>query len=154
MSGRVDQWWTVGPYRFEELVEHPFNKISSGPMYRFAIDGKISSEVFESLDRAMVAAVGERAMGPRGAAGNAVGTAADWFCVMIGLDEAEAVVPTDAPEACSGSGRGWLASSEDDARCSVCMVSSQDLGLPRPARRGLGYAGLVPPHIPAGKALP
>lgn len=155
MTERVDHRWTVGPYTFEAVSRHGFPPEYPEVMYRFKIQGqRVDNEMFASLDRALVAAVGARYMGPRSASGPGVGTAADWFCLMIGLDEAEAVVPTDAPEACSGSGRGWLASSEDDARCSVCMVSSQDLGLPRPARRGLGYAGLVPPHIPAGKALP
>jgi hypothetical protein len=153
---RIDQWWTVGPYRFEEVVDHPFSKITSGPMYRFVIDGKISSEMFESLDRAMVAAVGERRMGPRGAGGNAVGTAADWFCVMIGLDEAEAeereqAGPTlAAPEQCSGAGRSWTTSTNaPDPACRVCAVTYRELGVDRPEQVFGGYShlGHLPPHV-------
>lgn len=153
---RVDQWWTVGPYRFEQVVDHAFDKITSGPMYRFAIDGKISSEMFESLDRAMVAAVGERSMGPRGASGNAVGTAADWFCVMIGLTEAEAEQREPAPakqeRLCPGRGRAWqahraLGSTQVTPRCPACGGAPEDIDAERPVSVKDGWAGRVPEHL-------
>ena len=50
-----------------------------------------TGEWFTSLDRAMIAAVGEKYTGPRGAGGEGVGTAADWFARMIGMDELVAV---------------------------------------------------------------
>jgi hypothetical protein len=152
---RVDQWWTVGPYRLEEVVDHPFDKITSGPMYRYAINGKISSEMFESLDRAIVAAVGERHMGPRGAGGNAVGTAADWFCVMVGMAETQTKqAPAEekdgsAPIAdrCLGSGRGWMAVGDSNSpACPRCGATPGALGVAKPERHGLGYLGHVPEH--------
>lgn len=158
MVNHVSQWWTVGPYRFEEVDSHPFDQVTSGPMYRFAIDGKISSEMFESLDRAMVAAIGERRMGPRGAAGNAVGTAADWFCLMIGLGEAEAEERAEAPaepaaedEVCAGSRQGWATTESGVrgylARCRACGESAEQMGA-RPERAGNRYLGWVPEHAP------
>ena len=155
---RVDQWWTVGPYRLEEVVDHPFDKITSGPMYRYAIDGKISSEMFESLDRAIVAAVGERHMGPRGASGNAVGTAADWFCVMVGMTEtqtkqalAEPEKDGSAPERvrCEGSRTGWMTTESAVggylAKCRTCGERASDLGA-RPELAGNRYLGWTPEH--------
>jgi hypothetical protein len=150
VTGRVDQWWTVGPYRIEEVVGHPFREITSGPMYRFAIDGKVSSEMFESMDRALVAAVGERHMGPRGASGNAVGTAADWFCVMIGLAETEAKVPAQPAvdsSLCPGRGRRW-AMVKAGPGCPVCHKRPEDMGtadsdlLAGPT----GWLGVIPDH--------
>jgi hypothetical protein len=148
---RVDQWWTVGPYRLEEVVDHPFDKITSGPMYRYAINGKISSEMFESLDRAIVAAVGERHMGPRGAGGNAVGTAADWFCKMIDLDEAEAEqAPAASAQAvpCSGRrGKSWTTHTPGPA-CPVCLQGPGDLDAEKPVwlKTTKSWSTLVPDH--------
>lgn len=44
-------------------------------------------EYHRTLDRALIAAVGEKYTGPRGAGGTGVGTAADWFARMIGMDQ-------------------------------------------------------------------
>lgn len=46
--------------------------------------------LYASLEHAMVAAVGEKYTGPRGAGGTGVGTAADWFMRMIGADQLRA----------------------------------------------------------------
>lgn len=87
---RVPNRWTVGPYEFEQVENHPFPQPEMPPvMYRFKIDGKSNSEMYQSLDRAIISAVGQRNTGPRGAGGSGVGTAADWFAVMIGLDHVE-----------------------------------------------------------------
>jgi hypothetical protein len=43
-------------------------------------------EYHRSLDRALIAMVGQKYTGPRGAGGTGVGTAADWFARMIGMD--------------------------------------------------------------------
>lgn len=91
----------LGDWTFWEVWDHRF----TGPEY----DGKplfgyekISDpgepgkpkirEYHRSLDRAIIAAVGEKYTGPRGAGGEGVGTAADWFAKMIGMD---ALVPVD-----------------------------------------------------------
>lgn len=50
-----------------------------------------TGELFNSLDRALIAWVGEKYTGPRGAGGTGVGTAADWFARMIGMDQLVAV---------------------------------------------------------------
>jgi hypothetical protein len=99
MAERVDHRWTVGPYTFEAVSRHGFPEPQYPPvMYRYKIaDKRVDNELYESLDRAMVAAVGARHMGPRGAGGPGVGTAADWFCRMIDLDEAEAEERAQAP---------------------------------------------------------
>lgn len=150
---RVDHRWTVGPYTFEAVSRHGFPEPDYPPvMYRFLIDGqRVDAEMYRSLDRALVAAVGARHMGPRSAGGPGVGTAADWFCKMIDLDEAEAEQRTEAPAepaACVGSGRGWMAVSDShDPACSSCGVKPGELGVGKPVRHGLGYLGLVPPHV-------
>jgi hypothetical protein len=85
----------LGDWTFWEVWDHGF----TGPEY----DGKplfgyekISDpgetgkprvkEYHRSLDRAIIAAVSEKYTGPRGAGGTGVGTAADWFARMIGMD--------------------------------------------------------------------
>lgn len=50
-----------------------------------------TGELYFSLDRALIAWVGEKYTGPRGAGGTGVGTAADWFARMIGMDMLVAV---------------------------------------------------------------
>jgi hypothetical protein len=57
------------------------------PVYSFLIgdtNGR-PHEWYASLDMALIAAVGEKYTGPRGAGGPNVGTAADWFAKMIGM---------------------------------------------------------------------
>lgn len=85
----------LGDWTFWELWDHGF----TGPEYDgkplFAYEkvrdpgepGKPKlGEFHQSLDRAMVAAIGEKYTGSRGAGGTGVGTAADWFCRMVGMD--------------------------------------------------------------------
>lgn len=78
--------WTVGEYTFTEHTEHGFPDFEGKPLYKFEINGKRSMEMYPSLDEALVAAVGEKYTGPRGAGGSGVGTAADWFLRMIGAE--------------------------------------------------------------------
>ncbi len=154
MAERVEQRWTVGPYTFEEVSGHPFEKL--GPlMYRYTINGqRVDSELYASLDRTLVAAVGARHMGPRSAGGPGVGTPADWFCKMIDLDEAEAEerAPREAsegaPARCSGSSKGWMSSTNaPDPACRECGATPEELGTAKPQRRvRRGFLGLVPPH--------
>ena len=95
--------WTalaqLGDWTFYEVQDHGFTgpEYDGKPMYAYE---KLSDrnpegllgrkpkwgEFHRSLDRAMVAAVGEKYTGTRGAGGTAVGTAADWFCRMVGMD--------------------------------------------------------------------
>jgi len=78
---------TIGPYTFEEVADHGFSQYEGRTMWRFTIAGKPNNhELYESVDRALVSAVGERYTGQRGAGGSGVGTAADWFMAMIGAD--------------------------------------------------------------------
>jgi hypothetical protein len=82
--------WTVGDYRFCEYDQHGFADFAGKPLYKFEIDGKRGMEMYASLDEAMVAAVGQKYTGPRGAGGSGVGTAADWFLKMIGATPTQA----------------------------------------------------------------
>lgn len=81
--------WVVGEWTFWEIEGHGFSDIE-GPLYSFTVglpgvgQQPRFTELYESLDEAMVAAVGEKYTGRRGAGGTAVGTAADWFMEMIG----------------------------------------------------------------------
>lgn len=73
---------SVGPYTFFEVHNHGFER--GDPLYRYMIKGyKPSSELYESVDYAMAAAIAERHTGRRGAGGTAVGTASDWFMAML-----------------------------------------------------------------------
>ena len=157
MAERVEQRWTVGPYTFEEVSGHPFEKL--GPlMYRYTVNGqRVDSELYASLDRAMVSAVGARRMGPRGASGNAVGTAADWFCVMVGIPEdeqrSEPAPDGSAPEQdttrkrwCPGRGRRW-ANVRQAAACPVCHQRPEDMDAERPMEHAGGWHGLIPDHL-------
>jgi hypothetical protein len=158
MAERYPNRWTVGPYTIFEVAGHGFPRPDYPElMYRYEIDGKrVDNELYVSLDRALVAAVGARHMGPRGAGGPGVGTAADWFCKMIDLDEAEAeereqAEPTlAAPEQCSGAGRSWTTSTNaPDPACRVCAVTYRELGVDRPEQVFGGYShlGHLPPHV-------
>lgn len=80
--------WTVGEWTFYQIEGHGFSDIT-GPLYGFEHNGKREGhpkfgELYETLEHAMVAAVGEKYTGRRGAGGSGVGTAADWFMKMIG----------------------------------------------------------------------
>ena len=78
--------YRVGPYLFAEVIDHGFRDIyPNQSLWIFTIDGgDRGTGLFPTLDHAMVAAVGERHTGRRGAGGIAVDTAAGWFMRMIG----------------------------------------------------------------------
>lgn len=84
--------WVVGEWTFWEIAGHGFSDIE-GPLYGFTVGlpgvGQRPQfhELYETLEEAMVAAVGEKYTGRRGARGSAVGTAADWFMTAIGARE-------------------------------------------------------------------
>jgi hypothetical protein len=83
--------WTIGEWTFYEV--HGLTGHEGKALFGFG-DGTRDSngdpkygELYNSLDHAMVAAVGEKHTGPRGAGGSGVGTAADWFMRMIGAGQ-------------------------------------------------------------------
>lgn len=85
----------VGEWTFYRVDNHGFTgDLEDKPLFTFG-DGSARDsgsrqgqprhgEMYDSLEYAMVAAVGEKYTGKRGAAGTGVGTAADWFMRMIG----------------------------------------------------------------------
>ncbi len=81
----------VGEWTFFEITGHSFSGDLEGkPLYEVEVAGggeRVITEMFASLDEAMVAAVGAKWTGPRGAGGTGVGTAADWFMRMIGYEQ-------------------------------------------------------------------
>jgi hypothetical protein len=94
MVGQVREW------TFYEVTGHGFSGEYDGkPLYGFAV-GKVKTpkgepktgELYASLEHAMVAAVGEKYTGERGAGGSGTDTAAGWFMRMIGADQ---LVPAD-----------------------------------------------------------
>lgn len=160
MAERVDHRWTVGPYTFEAVSRHGFPEPEYPQvMYRYLIDGqRVEPEMYLSLDRALVSAVGARHMGPRGAGGNAVGTAADWFMIMIGATEdqpdgsapeVERVTLANEDGTCRGSRAGWMTTESAVggyvAKCRSCGQRASDLGA-RPELAGDRYLGWVPEH--------
>lgn len=92
---RVTNYWELpGLGTVYEIEDHGFTTLADGkPMYAYGpgeLDDKGRPKVGEyhlTLDRALVAMVGAKYTGPRGAGGSGVGTAADWFCRMIGMDQ-------------------------------------------------------------------
>jgi hypothetical protein len=87
--------WTLPEVTFYEITEHGFTGEHEGkPLYGYGKPNDLdhrgmpkTGELYESLDRALIAWVGEKYTGPRGAGGTGVGTAADWFARMIGMDQ-------------------------------------------------------------------
>jgi len=91
--------WEMPEVTFYQVEDHGFPQHEGKPLYCYGKPGETNDngipktgELFLELDRALVAWVGEKYTGPRGAGGTGVGTAADWFMQMIGADE---VVPVD-----------------------------------------------------------
>ena len=93
---RVTNYWELpGLGTVYEIEGHGFTgpEYDGKPLYAYGKgehheDGRPKvGEYHATLDRALVAAVGEKYTGPRGAGGTGVGTAADWFCRMVGMDE-------------------------------------------------------------------
>lgn len=94
---RFPNRWTIGDWTFFEIQDHGFTTHDGKALYAYTKadtyqeDGNPKlGEFHASLDRAIIAAIGEKYTGPRGAGGTGVGTAADWFARMIGMD---ALVP-------------------------------------------------------------
>jgi hypothetical protein len=85
---RIVERWIVGDYTmFEVRMNH-----SGDTLYGFSIGNTVAdrdkpqgSELYVSLDMAMIACIGEKYTGPRGANGRNVDTAAGWFAKMIGM---------------------------------------------------------------------
>lgn len=79
---RLIDAWTVGEYEFTEHDD------KGRRLYTFTIGEEKRSvpEFYASLDAALVAAVGEKWTGPRGAGGSGTDTAAGWFMRMIGAE--------------------------------------------------------------------
>jgi hypothetical protein len=92
---RYDMMGTVGQWTFYEVTNHGFTgELTDRPLYGFAVGNAETlkgspklGELYASLEYAMVAAVGERFTGPRGAGGTGVAPAADWFMKMIGASQ-------------------------------------------------------------------
>jgi len=78
---RLVDTWEVGPYQLRQWRDR-----DGRDLFDFTIDGERKGlrEMYASLDHALVAAVGEKWTGPRGASGSGVETAAGWFMRMIG----------------------------------------------------------------------
>ena len=102
---RVTNYWELpGLGTVYEIEGHGFTgpEYDGKPLYAYGKgehDDRGRPKVGEyhrSLDRALISAVGEKYTGPRGAGGTGVGTAADWFARMIGMDQLV------APEYASG----------------------------------------------------
>lgn len=87
---------TVRDWTFYEVTNHGFTgELADKPLYGFVVgEPEISGlggikfgELYPSLDHALVAAVGEKYTGQRGAGGTGVDTAAGWFMRMIGAGQ-------------------------------------------------------------------
>lgn len=86
--------WTLPEVTFYQVEDHGFTGEHEGkPLFAYGKPDDMTDrgiprtgELYDTLDRALVAWVGEKYTGPRGAGGTGVGTAADWFCRMIGMD--------------------------------------------------------------------
>lgn len=90
---RYTNRWTLPEVTFYQVEDHGFTDYGDRPLYGYervtdpGQSGKPKlGELYTSLDRALIAWVGEKYTGPRGAGGSGVGTAADWFARMIGMD--------------------------------------------------------------------
>lgn len=95
---RYTNRWTLPEVTFYQVEDHGFEVYKDRPLYAYGKPNDTNDrgiprigELFASLDRALVSWVGEKYTGPRGAGGTGVGTAADWFARMIGMDQLVAV---------------------------------------------------------------
>jgi hypothetical protein len=80
---RTSREWECGEWTFVELIN---SHSEAPPIYGFYIKDNTGkySELYASLDEAMVSAVGEKYTGRRMAGGAGTDTAAGWFMHMIG----------------------------------------------------------------------
>lgn len=95
---RYTNRWTLPGVTFYQVEGHGFEMYGDRPLYAYGKPDDMNDrgvpktgELFVSLDRALISWVGEKYTGPRGAGGTGVGTAADWFARMIGMDQLVAV---------------------------------------------------------------
>lgn len=142
---RFPNRWTVGDWTFYEVEDHGFTGEMEGRnLYAFGDGSTVQNgsragqpkfgELYTSLDRAIIAAVGEKYTGPRGAGGTGVGTAADWFARMIGMDSLVAVDYSKGQEAV----REILHDTETETqRWKRARVMTDELG-----KRGLVIAAM------------
>lgn len=77
---------TVGDFTF---FSTEWDSKTGREVFGFEYEGKTHNEYYGTADMAMIAAVGFKYTGPRGAGGENVGTAADWFARMIGMPAAD-----------------------------------------------------------------
>lgn len=92
---RYEKLATLGGWTFYRGTDHGFGgENKDRPIYGYtpaapedAAGRPDVGEWYASLEHAMVAAVGEKYTGRRGAGGIGVGTAADWFMRMIGAHD-------------------------------------------------------------------
>lgn len=92
---RVTNYWELpGLGTVYQIEDHGFTgpEYDGKPLYAYGKGERDDrgrpkvGEYHRTLDRALIAMVGEKYTGPRGAGGTGVGTAADWFARMIGMD--------------------------------------------------------------------
>lgn len=95
---RYTNRWEMPEVTFYQVEGHGFEAHGDRPLYAYGkpneTDGRgipKTGELYASLDRALISWVAEKYTGPRGAGGSGVGTAADWFARMIGMDQLVAV---------------------------------------------------------------
>lgn len=86
--------WEMPEVTFYEVSDHGFQAHEGEALYAFGKPDDMNDQgepkvgdLYPALDRALVAWVGEKYTGPRGAGGTGVGTAADWFFRMISANE-------------------------------------------------------------------
>jgi hypothetical protein len=84
--------WEMPEVWFYQVEKHGFQP-EDRLLYAYGKPGDVNDkgvptvgELYDSLDRAMIGWVGEKYTSARGAHGSGVGTAADWFARMIGMD--------------------------------------------------------------------
>ncbi len=91
---RYGNRWEMPEVTFYEVEDHGFTGEHEGrTLYAYGKPDDMNDrgmprtgELYTSLDRALVAWVAEKYSGKRGAGGEGVGTAADWFARMVGMD--------------------------------------------------------------------
>lgn len=98
--------WEMPEVTFYQVEDHGLTGHGDRPLYAYGKPGETDSlgipktkELFVSLDRALISWVAEKYTGPRGAGGTGVGTAADWFARMIGMDQLVEVNHSDGTKA-------------------------------------------------------
>lgn len=82
-----------------QIDDHGLGGVHEGkPLFRFRLAGSVrpNFELYNTIERALVALVAAKYTGERGAGGTGVGTAADWFMRAIGADKLTAVEDRDA----------------------------------------------------------